>query len=128
MTNEFLFVYGTLLNKYRSNLTNVIAHCAQYIGEGYMHGRLYEVDGYPGMIPSITDDDRVIGEVYAVDFPETLFRILDQYEQCSPEYPEPHEYVRKRLPAYKDGVFFVEAWVYLYNWDVSSLNRLGNKY
>lgn len=89
-----------------------------------MQGKLYEIEGYPGVVPSNESKDRVVGEVYKISKPENLFPLLDEYEGCSSRFPEPREFVRKVVPVRLENGEEVEAWVYLYAWDVSGRFRI----
>lgn len=80
------------------------------------------MNGYPGAIESEHKSERVKGELYRVINQKPLFSALDDYEECSAAYPQPHEYIRKKLliSALDGGV--VSAWVYVFNHDVSDLS------
>jgi gamma-glutamylaminecyclotransferase len=63
---SLVFVYGTL-KRGRSNHSSLSGQT--FVGEGRTPPgfRLYELDGYPGMIPLTGDQDGVTGEVWSVD-------------------------------------------------------------
>ncbi|GAB6140836.1 hypothetical protein JCM14076_15650 [Methylosoma difficile] len=87
---------------------------------GYLQGRLYEVDNYPGAVLSDNPAERVVGEVYVLADSSVLSR-LDDYEECSQRFPEPQEYYRTLTDIVLLDSSSVTAWVYLYHWDVSGL-------
>ena len=120
---ELLFVYGTLRKGATSKAPRLLADCP-YVASGYMSGRLYEIAGYPGAVESSNPHDRVVGELYALDHAQQLFSRLDAYEECSAEYPAPHEYLRKTVPVHFDDGTLVEAWTYLYNRATVSLRPI----
>lgn len=124
MTDEFIFVYGTLRRATASKMHDVLARYAEYLAQGYMQGKLYEVSNYPGAVESDSSDERVVGEVYRILDRELLFTQLDEYEECSPKFPPPHEYVRKKLPIYLTGKQNILAWVYLFNHEVAHLQQI----
>jgi gamma-glutamylcyclotransferase (GGCT)/AIG2-like uncharacterized protein YtfP len=126
MAAEYLFVYGTLRRAAASNSHGVLACYAEYVAEGTMLGKLYEVAGYPGAVESGSNDDRVHGEVYRILDNDLLFALLDAYEECSAQFPQPHEYVRKELPIFISGNADIVAWVYLYNHAVTHLRQIGS--
>ncbi len=95
MSNEFIFVYGTLRKETATAMYHVLARYCEYFSDGYMQGKLYEVDGYPGAIESDDPDNKVQGELYKIVSPELVLPQLDEYEECTDKYPQPHEYVRK---------------------------------
>lgn len=89
-----------------------------------MCGILYEVCGYPGAIESNDGKAEVLGEVYKMLDPHQMLAILDDYEECSGSFAQPHEYSRKQIKIKLGGGGFVLAWVYLYQRDVSGLRRI----
>jgi len=103
---------------------NVLTRYCEYAADGYMQGKLYEVSGYPGAIESGSSEDRVHGEVYRILDKELLFAQLDEYEACSAQFPQPHEYVRKILPVSVSGKEDMLAWVYVFNHDVAHLQQI----
>jgi gamma-glutamylcyclotransferase (GGCT)/AIG2-like uncharacterized protein YtfP len=95
---------------------HLLAKHARYLGEASVHGRLFDLGEYPGMIP----DDRksVVGEVYEVDPRDwdTVIRRLDEYEGCGPIDPPPHEYRREIVNArLSHGGAVLTAWAYVLN-------------
>ena len=118
--SEYLFVYGTLRKSAGSRYNLLQAYCHS-MGDAWMQGKLYELGGYPGAVPSGYSEDKVHGELYAISDAEPLFLILDDYEQCSNNFATPHEYVRTQLPVWKiDTGKPVSAWVYVYNHEKSN--------
>jgi gamma-glutamylcyclotransferase (GGCT)/AIG2-like uncharacterized protein YtfP len=61
-----IFVYGTLKRGYSNHL---YLAGQQFLGEARTAPgfRLYDLGGYPGMVPHADDRDGVLGEVWAVD-------------------------------------------------------------
>lgn len=98
-------------------------HC-EYFSEGYMQGKLYEVDGYPGAVESEDQNDKIYGELYRIGDSELVLPLLDEYEECTDKYPEPHEYIRKNLTITLCGGGSVSAWVYVFNHDASNLMQI----
>ena len=66
MSSEFIFVYGTLRKHSANPMYKVLVHNCEYLSDAYMKGKLYEVQGYPGVIESANENDKVISEVYKV--------------------------------------------------------------
>ena len=119
---EYLFVYGTL-RRYLIQDPR-LQHHAEFIAEASMRGLLYLLDGYPGAVDSNDFADNVLGEVYRLRRSQALFNVLDDYEECSAKFAQPHEYRREqRLVKLADGRE-CQAWVYLYNWDVTKLPQI----
>ena len=124
MAFEFLFVYGTLRKQMASNMRHLLASHCEYFSDGAMHGTLYEVCGYPGASESSDANDKVFGELYKMLDRKRVLSRLDDYEECSDRFPMPQEYIRKRLSIELIGGGSVVAWVYLYNHDVSNLQKI----
>lgn len=105
-------------------MSSLLAENCQYVAEAILQGKLYEVDGYPGAVESADPNDRVYGELYRMGDGEAVLARLDDYEECSLSFPEPHEYVRKQLLITVVGGDRVMAWVYIFNRDVSRLTPI----
>ncbi|GAA3966250.1 gamma-glutamylcyclotransferase family protein [Allohahella marinimesophila] len=121
---DYLFVYGTLLKAGSPQAFELLSqHCERH-ASGRIQGKLFEVDGYPGMIDSDSVADRVIGELYQIGGLHSILPALDYYEECSEHFPQPHEYIRRRRRVILADHVVVEAWVYLYNRDTAGLERI----
>jgi gamma-glutamylcyclotransferase (GGCT)/AIG2-like uncharacterized protein YtfP len=123
MTGELLFVYGTLRRGVCANRFRHLMRGCVYQTKGSLQGRLYEVAGYPGAVATERPRDRVQGELYRIIDDQALIR-LDAYEACSGGFPEPHEFVRRRLPVTLESGRKVLAWVYLFNHDTAGLRQI----
>ena len=119
---SLLFVYGTLMRAYgNEKIHRPLFLYATFLGTAFCEGKLYEIDGYPGMV--ISNDGLVQGELYQIDDEELLFDILDEYEGFDIDNPASSEYIRDRLTVQlKDGE--EKAWVYVYNWAVEERKRI----
>jgi gamma-glutamylcyclotransferase (GGCT)/AIG2-like uncharacterized protein YtfP len=112
-----LFVYGTLLKDMcRSNL---LAD-AIFLGGGFIHGTLYDIGYYPGLILS---NDLVYGELYAID--DVILRNLDVVEGYEPSNPKNSLYTRKKITATQlcDGLE-TEAYTYYYSQSLADCRRI----
>lgn len=112
---RYLFVYGTLRQGSGRPMAGYLARHARRVGRATMKGRLYDLGGYPGAVPSDSLDDGVVGEVYLLDSPEAVLRALDEYEGCGPEDPPPTEYRRQRVTVRMEDGRRLQAWAYIYN-------------
>ncbi|MBS2099298.1 gamma-glutamylcyclotransferase family protein [Carboxylicivirga linearis] len=120
----FLFVYGTLLHKVDSRMANFLKANAKKIGSGYMIGRLYEINGYPGVIKSTNTEDKVFGNIFELDDTDMVFKELDQYEEVGIEFKQPNEYKREQITAYFEDGKNMNCWVYTYNHSIEKLTRI----
>jgi len=97
---------------------------ASFLGPARWQGRLYLVSYYPGAVPSELTEDIVHGELWTLTDPQTL-ALLDQYEECSPHDPLPHEYTRSIETVWL-GEQVLNAWVYIYKRDTSGLKQIAS--
>jgi gamma-glutamylcyclotransferase (GGCT)/AIG2-like uncharacterized protein YtfP len=74
-----LFVYGTLRSRYTNQYARRLAANATLLGEARVHGRLYDLGDYPGMLLSAAPDEWVVGELYELR-DAALLTGLDAYE------------------------------------------------
>jgi gamma-glutamylcyclotransferase (GGCT)/AIG2-like uncharacterized protein YtfP len=115
---SYLFVYGTLLKSL--NLPahqHYLAKGTTYIGTGTFRGKLYNVGEYPGAVHSQNLPDKIYGEIYSfADW--SVIMALDAYEGCD---EVPAEFIRTRVPVQLDNGVCVDAFIYLYNFDVREL-------
>lgn len=91
------------------------ARC-DFLGAATIGGTTMEVEGRTGLLLSGNPDEQVMGELYRIHDGASaeLFDVLDRYEGCSEDDPEPHEFFRhQREVLWQQQV--VEAWVYIYN-------------
>lgn len=122
---EYLFVYGTLRRDARGRLHRFLAGRASFVDAAAYCGKLYKIDDYPGAVPSNDPTDSIYGEVYLIRDAVTLFPVLDRYEECGPEFPEPNEYVRQQQRVSLSNGGTVNAWLYLYNHSTSGLQLIA---
>lgn len=124
MTEEYLFVYGTLRKDTARH--DLLQRFCEYIDIGTLQGRLYLIDNYPGVILSEDYPQQVRGEVYRIKNEGMLFAELDDYEECSSSFPQPHEYVRQQQTIKLTGGRHLTAWVYLYNRPTTGLKLIAS--
>jgi gamma-glutamylcyclotransferase (GGCT)/AIG2-like uncharacterized protein YtfP len=116
---ENLFVYGTLRKDAVNEFASKLHASGQLLGSGRAKGSLYAIAEYPGLVPSESSSEWVEGEVYRLADPETMYRILDDYEGCGMHDPLPHEFRRVIMPILLNSGQWMPASVYVYTQDVS---------
>lgn len=114
MSAEYIFVYGSLRKGFSSPARGVLDDHTEFFGEATFPGKLYQIDWYPGVVPSDQPDDLVYGEVYEIIDREEVLSKLDRYEGCSDVDPTPHVFIRKKMPVQLKKGGELMAWVYLY--------------
>ena len=126
MQKDDLFIYGTLRKEVAPSefIQNLLDRYAEDQDTGFVQAKLYDLGSYPGLVPSENQDEQVFGEVYKILDSRELLEAFDEYEGCSPHFPEPWEFVRKKMKAtlHKGGV--VDACIYVYNHDVKDKEQI----
>ena len=126
MTEDYLFVYGTL--RKNTERHDLLQRCCDYIDTGMLQAVMYLISYYPGVI--LTDDpqQQVVGEVYRIHQPQLLLAELDDYEECSSAFPEPHEYQRQQVTVQtiNSTLKISTAWAYLYQYPVENKQRISD--
>lgn len=117
---DLLFVYGSLRRGSAHPMAALLASSADYLGDASIAGIAYRIDWYPGLVPCDDSVRRVSGDLYRMYAPCMLLPLLDDYEECTPDYPAPHEY-RRAITAVLHGSRSVQAWTYFYNLPVEGL-------
>lgn len=120
-----LFVYGTLMHGYDHPMAKRLSDGADYLGPASLPGRLYLIKHYPGLIEAQDPAERVFGDLFRLHRPHELIVQLDEYEDCGEGSEQPAPYRREILRVDLAGEA-VEAFVYIYNWDVSRLPRIAS--
>lgn len=89
-----------------------------------MRGRLYQLGGYPGLVPTSEPDAWVQGEVYVLENPSELLVRLDEYEGCGPDSGKPHEFVRDQREAVLETGESDLVWVYIYKGAIAGRDEI----
>lgn len=122
MKKDYLFVYGTLMQG-QHPMHKLLREHSEFIGYGWITAQLYQIRNYPGVIVSDQPEDKVFGELYLLTDKAVLSQ-LDDYEECSAAFPEPHEYRREQISVHISTAVSYPAWVYLYNHPVTASQRI----
>jgi len=67
------------------------------------------------VIASLHPGDTVQGEIYKLRRIKQTLMLLDEYEECSANYPQPTEYIRCQRTVKWDDGSNRPVWIYLYN-------------
>ena len=122
--NKYLFVYGTLMKKYSGHKPIYLEKYGKYVSEGFIQGRLYEIDNYPGLILSNNSNDKVYGEIFLLDDFTASIHKLDEYEDYFQDDLENSLYVRQEEEInIKEGET-KKAWVFIFNKEVDEKKRI----
>lgn len=124
--SEHLFVYGTLRSYGEGSTSRYLKNNTEPVGKATFQGRLYDVGGYPGAVPSHDPSERVLGEVFLVRDPENIFRQLDEYEEYRPADPGKGEYRREKREVVLHSGETVNAWLYVYNFPTDGFRLIAS--
>lgn len=119
---DLLFVYGTLQQGINSPMAAHLEKHAEFFGEAYLPGQLYDIGSYPGALYDSSGDERVFGHLFRLVGADFLFKILDEYEMIVPERTD-NEYTRVLRPIWFRGQQ-IHSWVYLYNQSPTGLPKI----
>ncbi|WP_158642995.1 gamma-glutamylcyclotransferase family protein [Mucilaginibacter ginsenosidivorax] len=117
--NQYLFVYGTLLEQGNTYAQYLQQHCT-LIGGGKFGGILYDVGHYPGATIDAITGRYVYGSIYLMDDAEKILPVIDEYEGIGAQEAKPHEYTRQLIEIDTEQGPVV-CWVYIYNWPTDNL-------
>jgi len=123
--HDLLFVYGTLRRGCATPWARRLARESSWLGEAHVRGRLYRIDGYPGLVVTETGGT-VRGDLLRLNDPAETLAWLDAYEETGPAFPEPWEYRRVAAPVHQGGRGERRAWTYVYDWPVTELQPLAD--
>lgn len=126
MSDELLFVYGTLRQGLVSPMDKLLARHCDFFTTASFQGTLYDVAGYPGVTESNNPANRVVGELYRVRRGRQLWPLLDHYEHCSSAFTKPHQYMRKKRRIMLADDEPLQAWIYLFNWKTGGLRKIAS--
>ena len=120
-----LFVYGTLRKTQRGKLHPYLKNNTLFIDNASLPGKLFQISDYPGAVPGpLYSRHLVYGEVYRLLRPNRVLHILDQYEECAPHFPKPHEYRRVAETVTLSNGKRLQAWVYWFCHPVTGLKQI----
>jgi gamma-glutamylcyclotransferase (GGCT)/AIG2-like uncharacterized protein YtfP len=117
---EYLFTYGTLQPGHAPAAIASAAAQLRRVGEGHVHGTLYDFGRYPGAIVDVNSSQEIFGTVYELPEDTSVLQQLDDYEGCYPEAPDLSDYLRILHPVELSSGETLICWVYIYNRDVSA--------
>ncbi|MFN7118791.1 MAG: gamma-glutamylcyclotransferase [Saprospiraceae bacterium] len=121
--NDFLFVYGTLMNNIQSTIADYLHQNSDFIGEGSFPGKLYDLGSYPGAIYNAQANTLVYGHVFKLHDSQLMLKRLDFYEGINTMQPDKNEYRRELVPVQVNNDV-INCWVYLYNFKTEGLKEI----
>ena len=120
---DLLFVYGTLLPECNLSISTQFLEETEFLGNGYVFAKLYDLGDYPAMVLDITYEYKVFGQIYRLHSPKKTLALLDDYEDINPSFPEDNEYIRAVVKV-NSSEREMNAYAYLYTKDVLPLKKI----
>ncbi|WP_100611293.1 gamma-glutamylcyclotransferase family protein [Confluentibacter lentus] len=121
---DYLFVYGTLMKTVSNGMSRFLHSNSEFIGNAYIHGKLYDLEGYPGAVVSDDPSERVYGNIFKIKDTQVVFKVLDDYEGIGDGNPIDYEYLRTQVVAYLEDGAEVATWFYAYNFPTEHLRLI----
>ena len=120
-----LFVYGTLLPGLAPAAVGEVVNRLRIVGPATVPGRLFYLGSYPGCVLEANCDSLVHGQVLGIPEPiEPVLARLDWYEDFVASDAAGSLFVRRTCTVTLADGGQIEAWVYVYNRDVSHARRI----
>lgn len=116
---SYFAFYGSLMRTFDTQTNLNIRHQLQFVQVCTLHGTLYDLGEYPGLV---LGNGFVKAELYEVLDPRVM-RALDQFECYDPDAPAGSLYTRSCVRLAKPNV---DAWVYFYQQSVEEKQRITN--
>jgi len=111
--NNYLFVYGTLLDESNEFAIYLKQNCSYY-SKGKFRGRLYNLGEYPGAIADENYPGYVYGRIFELKDTAEALKYLDDYEGFGKDQQQPNLFIREMVEVETDNGL-INCWVYLYN-------------
>src|ERR1700712_2833765 len=99
--NNYLFVYGTLLNAGNEFAIYLKNNCSFY-ANGKFKGRLYDIGEYPGAIADNQYAGYVYGCILIMNDSALALKYLDDYEGFGPKQEQPNLFIRETIDVESD--------------------------
>ncbi len=120
--SKYLFAYGTLQQEFKISINDKLTKMLSPKEEGIFIGQLFEVNQYPGAIISETGYP-IKGQLFEV-LDKKAWQLMDDYEECSEQFPTPYEYKREQIIITTKEGKTIKAWTYLYNRPTNDLTEI----
>lgn len=87
------------------------------VGEGLVHGVLYDLGEYPGAVLDAAANSKIAGTVLELPADTGILSALDEYEGYDSKAPETSLFVRVTHRMTMDSGGELACWIYVYNRD-----------
>jgi gamma-glutamylcyclotransferase (GGCT)/AIG2-like uncharacterized protein YtfP len=113
--SDYLFTYGTLYPGRAPQEVAAAVEKLQAVGEGFVHGVLYDLGDYPGAALDPSSQRRIAGTVFQLPEDADVFRQLDAYEGFNPDAPGTSLFLRTLCSVTLATSGVLTCWIYVYN-------------
>lgn len=120
---DLLFVYGTLRRGCDTAEARALNGRSIWGGPARARGLLLRIDWYPAFVPDPAGHYWVSGDLFRMRDPALVLPLLDRYEECAPDFPEPWEYRREIIEVVGPNGAAL-AWTYVYTRPIDGLERI----
>lgn len=121
---DYLFVYGTLQKESDNDMSKFLSANSKAVGKGYIQGKLYKISWFPGAIVSKNSSEKVYGTLFKLKNISSTLEILDHYEGFYKHNTETSLFKREITTVFLENGALVDAWVYLYNQNITEGKRI----
>jgi gamma-glutamylcyclotransferase (GGCT)/AIG2-like uncharacterized protein YtfP len=112
--NPYLFTYGTLHpGRAPEEIAAAVARL-QPVGEGFVHGRLYDLGDYPGAVLDPSSPQTISGTVFQLPEDPDILRQLDEYEGFNPDALDQGLFLRAQCSVALSAGGALTCWIYVY--------------
>jgi gamma-glutamylcyclotransferase (GGCT)/AIG2-like uncharacterized protein YtfP len=118
--SSYLVLYGSLMSSFPTQEVLGLQNRMILVGQCKLHGKLYDLGEYPGLIIGSEGNQLVSAELYRFADPEIL-SVLDDFEDYKAGNEQESLYIRVLVNVHEP---FLKAWVYVYNRNVSDSKRI----
>lgn len=109
-----LFVYGTLRKGHDQPMSQLLDTSAQFLGEGFIQGLLFDLGPFPVAVSTETPEQVVVGDLYLLNQGSKVLDVMDEYEGVGEVLDQGITYQRLKVKVtLKDGEIH-DSWVYLH--------------
>jgi len=122
---KYVFVYGTLLPGLAPPIIADVVNTLRIASDATIPGRLYDLGDYPGCIHDPNCNSLIHGKLLELPDPTVLDR-LDWYECYAAHDATGSLFLRTICHATTTEGQSVQAWLYVYNRDLSKAKRIEN--
>jgi gamma-glutamylcyclotransferase (GGCT)/AIG2-like uncharacterized protein YtfP len=113
--SDHLFTYGTLHPGRAPQEIVAAVKQLRPVGEGFVHGVLYDLGDYPGAVPDPSSQQKIAGTVFRLPEDLDILRQLDRYEGFNPDAPDTSLFLRTQCSVELGLGRTLQCWIYVYN-------------